>query len=487
MSRIACLHIPRFQTVVQQKHKQLKDELFYQTIQRNLVIDLISCSPRVKAQEPGIILLDASGLSLRGGENKFCHHVLKTCSLTGFTDAYISIADSAFAAMVVSRSTNRRIHIVPPGSDAKFLAPLSIEHLNLEPEIQDTLIVLGIKTMGQLANLPVAELNERFSKKGEIIWKPWELSQGIDSCQPTVPEPEKIFQCFLELGGATDSFNEIVFALKSMLDRLTTDLKQEGLLVQELVLSLYHETKKFDERTLELIRPTHEAKFLLEVIRLSLAAKTLERELTGIKLRVSRFTQEEWKQTNLDKLPTAKVPASKNIKNESTTSNKLTTAELLLLQRFNARLGKNKIFTAKSNDQYISENAGVWIPVTDQSIQQNILPMDMAYLKNKAQEQMIADLILRPTLPPPAVLVQLKDAKPAAINYKKRWYKIKSVSEPEYLSCQWWSKAIAKDYYKILVAPADLDPIKQNNQSLLLMLLTYDRLKNNWCIEGVYD
>ncbi len=453
MSRIACLHIPQFQIAAQQKHKQIKDESTYKTIQRNLVIDLISCSPRVKAQGLDVILLDASGLSLRGGENKFCHHVLKTCSLTGFTNAYIGIADSAFAAIVASRSISKRINIIPAGYDAQFLAPLSIKHLGLDPEIENTLLALGIKTMGKLASLPLAELNERFSKAGEIIWKPWELSQGIDNRQPTVPEPQKTFQCFLDLGGAISSFNEIVFALKSMLDRLTVDLKEEGFIAQELVLSLYHETNKFDERVLELIRPTHEAKFLLEVIRLSLAAKAPERELTGIGLSVSRFTQEQWKQTNFDKLATNNTSADKN-----TASNKLTTAELLLLQRFAARLGKNKIFTAKANDQYISENAGVWIPVASESAQQNILPVDVAYTKHKVKEQMIADLVLRPTMPPPQVLVQLKDSRPAAINYKKRWYKIKSISEPEYLSCQWWSKATAKYYYKILVAPADMYP-----------------------------
>lgn len=622
MSRIACLLIPRFQIVAQQKHEQLKhqplalvtgkltaggysrahifmcsaeadkygivpdmrlseakaqcaqlilrerDEVLYKMMQNKLVTDLISCSPKVKAQEMGVILLDASGLTLTGGENNFCHHVLKTCGKSGFTNTYIGIADSAFAAIVASHSTKRRINIVPATKDAQFLAPLSIKHLRLAPEVEDTLLTLGITTMGKLSQIPIASLNERFNKAGEIIWKPWELSQGIDNRQPTLPQPEKVFQCFLDLGGVVSSFNDIVFALKSMLDRLTADLKQDGLQAQEIILSLYHDNNKFDERILQLIRPSHEAKFLLEVIRLSLAAKPLECELTGISLGVSRFTPEQWSQVNLAALPTQKqiikqintqtnnqlslakiladhqqileetiqkrqiadqarhTPvdtvslnsshtinskvAHNNLTNNKITNdnNKLTSAQLLLLQRFAIRLGKNKIFTAMASDQYISEDAGVWMPVVDnvgarvnapvrsddlqvvaaRLAEPSVLPLDMAYIKTKSCQAIPPDLVLKQTQPPYQVLVQIKDSKPTAINYKKRWYKIKSITQPEYLSPQWWDKSIAKYYYKVLVELANAAAwTATSNQQLLLMLLVYDKLKNNWCVEGLYD
>jgi len=427
----------------------------------------------------GVIILDASGLILRGGESTFCHHVLKTCSKNSFTDAYIGIADSAFTATVASRLSNRRITIIPQGQDAQFLAPLSIKHLKLAENIQGILITLGITTMGELASLPASSLNERFGKAGEIIWKPWELAQGIDDRKPVLPEPEEIYECFLDLGGAVSQFNEIVFALKSMLDKLTDDLKQSGLQAQELVLSLYHENDKFDERTLQLVRPSREVKFLLEIIRLSLAANSIRRELTGIKITISRFTQEQWKQVGLGINKT-------NTRKPITNNSHLTQAELLLLQRFVSRLGKNKIHTAKATDQYISENAGVWFPVENKttdstkkiSLADKVLLTDMSYIKNKVNQPTISDLVLRPSIPSLPVLVQLKDAKPATINYKKRWYKVKSITQPEYLSCHWWNQATAKYYYKILV---------EDNQQSLLMLLVHDQLKNSWCVEGLYD
>ncbi len=355
MPRIACLHLPRFPIIVQQKHEQLQgkplalisgkltasgysrarifmysqeadqykitsnmrlaeakaqcsnlilreqDGSLYKIAERQLVSELIRYSPKVKAQALGIVLLDASGLSLQGGESQFCHNVLKLCSKSGYTDSYISIADCAFAAMVASQVNKRRINIIAKNEDAKFLAPLSIKHLNLSEEIEDTLLTLGIITLGQLANIPISELNKRFSKFSEIIWKPWELAQGIDNYQPTLPERENIYECFVDLGDAVSQFSEIIFALKSMLDRLIYDLKQHNLYAQELILSLYNDTNKFDERTLALIQPTIEAKFLLEIIRLSLNAKPLTRELTSIKLIISRVSPRIWEQTSISR------------------------------------------------------------------------------------------------------------------------------------------------------------------------------------------
>ena len=126
MLRIACLHIPRFQIVVHQKHEELEkkpfalvegkltpggynrarifmcseeaarqgifpemrlseakaecselalrelDRTLYLSVQRQLMSTLINCSPKITAQDLGEFLLDASGLLHMGGESKFC-------------------------------------------------------------------------------------------------------------------------------------------------------------------------------------------------------------------------------------------------------------------------------------------------------------------------------------------------------------------------------------------------------------------------------
>ena len=65
---------------------------------------------------------------------------------------------------------------------------------------------------------------------------------------------------------------------------IADEIKRLETKAQELTVSLYHENIKFDERILELIRPSSESKFLLEIIRLSLNAKPIDKELTSFSL-----------------------------------------------------------------------------------------------------------------------------------------------------------------------------------------------------------
>src|SRR3990167_5222361 len=199
MSRIACLHIHQFQIAVHQNHEPaLKGQPFvvltgtsnsryvrvsmcspeathkavftamrlsearatcanlvwrecnpalYLNAHQTLLRALIACSPKVSTLEIGIFLLDASGLQYLGGEAMLCQRALQTSSQYGFANGHIGIADSAFAAMVATKFKHKRQHIVPTGNDAQFLAPLSIRHLPLHQDIQDSLVELGIKSM----------------------------------------------------------------------------------------------------------------------------------------------------------------------------------------------------------------------------------------------------------------------------------------------------------------------------------------------------
>jgi nucleotidyltransferase/DNA polymerase involved in DNA repair len=531
MSRIGYLRIHRFQTVVHQKHENLKGQPFalitgkltpggyararifmcseeayqrgvepgqrlseakavcsdlilrkcddglYANTQKQLLQNLVSCSPRVTSENIGEFSLDASGLMHIGGETTFCHNVLRLCAQAGLPDAHIGVADSTFAAMVASRLKRKTLYVVPRGQDRKFLAPLSIVHLELEPELQETLIHLGVKSMGQLAQLPVDSLIDRFGPTGKVIH---DLAQGIDSRHPTIPEAPKRFECSIDMGGAISSLNETMFALKSMLDRLTMELERDGLWADELTVSFYNENDLFNERKIRLIRSSNQSKFLLEVIRLSLEADPLVREFTLIKLSVSRFSTELWEQHLID---------SPEI---SSTEKKLSTPLVLLLQRFLTRLGDHKAVKPVASDHYTHKDAGAWVSVapagSGHTPQDAVIPNNIDYLRKDASSGKplmgASDLVLRKSVTN-KVIVQLDDAIPTAINYQKQWYRVTHITTPEYLSGDWWGVNSAKTYYKILAEPINKD--SESSAALSLMLLTHDEHNDSWLIEGLYD
>lgn len=541
MSRIACLHIPKFQIAVHQRHEELKgipfalvngkltpggynrarifvcseqatrqgvlpnmrlpeakalcselvlrelDQPLYLSVQRQLITTLNNCSPKVADLGLGDFLLDASGLLHMGGESKFCHKILRTCGLSRFTDAYIGIADSAFAATVAARLKFNRLFIVPRGEDKNFLAPLSVKHLQLDPDIESSLLDLGIKSMGQLTDLPVESLIERFGRGGKIAH---ELAQGLDNRKPTIPEPEKQFESIADMGGAISSLNDTIFAVKSMLDRLSSDLKQSGLWAEEMTLSFYNEDEKFNERTLKLIRPTNHPQFLLQVVKLSLDANPLEREFTRLKLGISRFSKELWEQPPIDtnKFESHSSKTNKLLGDYGSTAAQLPSSLLLLLQRFLTSIGSNTATKAVASDHYTFDTAGTWVPITQKSFSDSLVPINLNYVNQTAERLLPSDLVLRKQ--PVQVLVELKDNLPSAINYQKQWYRVRCITRPECLSVLWWNKPSSKYYYRILAEPADTKMVPASsikNPVVYLILLTHDKQSGAWQIEGFFD
>lgn len=541
MSRIACLRIPRFQIVVQQKHEpELKgkpfvliggrsrvmlcspeasrryvqpgmrlsearatcadllwrdyDEELYLKAQKELLGELVLCSPRVSSQQVGVFLVDADGLSLLGGENYFARNVIKFVSQRGYTDCRIGIADSAFTAIVAAQNKKCRWHIVPPGGDRQFLSTLSIDYLPVKAELREVLYGLGIERMGQLTSLPIDEVGTRFDTEGLLAYK---LASGIDIRQPMLPKIESSFQCFVDMGGPIESLNDTLFVIKSMLERLTQMLSQDGLCAEEIVVCFYSDEELFDERTVRLIRPSNQSKFLLEVLRLSIENKRLEREFTSLRLIVSRTSIEVFKQIPVLTNESGNIPTEDNaVFSESF---------LLLVQKLNTRYGGDNVLVKPvAVDQYTLDRAGMWQPaITSRketeampakgkrraspktlsvvAPEKNRLAVAVDYVKESTGTAgLVCGLVLKRYPTPIAVFMEMHKSKPQAFNLEGRLYKIQSITNPECISGLWWEDSVRKSYYTALVQPS-------GSEALLLMMLVYDHECQTWFIEGEYD
>jgi protein ImuB len=61
------------------------------------------------------------------------------------------------------------LHVVEPGSDAAFLAPLPSSLLSRTPEVRGRLERFGLRTIGALAEMPRSAVVARFGPEGESI------------------------------------------------------------------------------------------------------------------------------------------------------------------------------------------------------------------------------------------------------------------------------------------------------------------------------
>ena len=112
-------------------------------------------------------LKPSDGLSLGDGIRAACTAL--------HLKANVGIAAGKFTAFVAARTEG--IHLVRPGEEAAFLAPLTVVLLPLEKALERTLGLLGIERLGQFAALPKNAVLSQFGKPGLALLK---LASGQD-------------------------------------------------------------------------------------------------------------------------------------------------------------------------------------------------------------------------------------------------------------------------------------------------------------------
>jgi nucleotidyltransferase/DNA polymerase involved in DNA repair len=102
--------------------------------------------------------------------------------------ASVGLASSKMVAKVASdmRKPDGLV-VVPPGGEAAFLAPLPVRRLwGVGPKMEETLIRLGLHTIGDLASADPAVVERRLGEHGLFLR---DLARGIDD-RPVVAEAE---------------------------------------------------------------------------------------------------------------------------------------------------------------------------------------------------------------------------------------------------------------------------------------------------------
>ena len=155
----------------------------------------------------------------------------------------VGIADGLFAAGMAGRAALARtpstpVLVVPPGSSAEFLSGLSLWTLAEEcslltgcaadgttDDLLSMLWQLGLRTLGDLAALPVGDLVGRFGTQGEWVHA---LASGRDPrlSQPAAAQPDLSVET--EIDPPADRLDTVAFAAKSLADQLDAQLAREG-------------------------------------------------------------------------------------------------------------------------------------------------------------------------------------------------------------------------------------------------------------------
>jgi protein ImuB len=251
-------------------------------------------SPRYESHGDDRIAIDVSGLRRMFGDARAIGDAVRRELAARGVRAHVAVASTRTAAMVLALA-RPGLTVVAPGDEAVALAPIPIEILTkiLEEQSQSARSARkdqrpnisacaaisavshwGVKTLGELAALPAAELTARLGKRS-LAWQATSRGEDLGPLIPTLPEER--FDASLDLEWPIEGLEPLSFVLTRLLEPLSTRLERRdrGVAVLHVLLRLV--TNSYSEREtvarrLELPTPMRDVRALRTLALLDLEA-----------------------------------------------------------------------------------------------------------------------------------------------------------------------------------------------------------------------
>ncbi len=239
-----------------------------------------SVSPRVEDAGDGCVYADVEGLSRLFPDERDLGRALVKAAETAGLPARAGIASGKLAARVAAGLPGSPV-VVPPEKEPEFLAPLPLSRLVPGIDLVETLRLWGVRTAGELARLPAAEVSRRLGAAGEALY---ETARGFDP-SPLVPRPAP--PCFsegMDLDWPVVTLEPFLAFAGNAIERLCLRLAAEALGCTRLEAELRLDPDGHDVRAVVLPAPTRDPKTLRTLLQMDLEARPPGAPVTGFTL-----------------------------------------------------------------------------------------------------------------------------------------------------------------------------------------------------------
>ena len=425
-------------------------------------------SPRVESTSPGTITIDVTGTErLLGPQTKIGRQLAQSAEACGF-EVNVALAANPDAALYAARGFTGII-VIPPGDEARRLACLPVEVLQPAEEILDALDSWGIRDFKALAALPAIPLTQRLGQQGLNLQR---LARGEVQRELVPAEPAIAFRESMEIEEAVELLEPLTFVLNRLLEQVAARLVARSLATDHVQVDLGLETHVdrqlrtgpepatpalLHQRTLKLPVPTQDAKVLLKLLQLELAAHPPQAPVKKVMIEALpahiRFGQGGLFQ------PLAPEPAKLEI-----TMARLRATVGEKDEQGRGRVGFPAVIDSHKPDSF------------------QVLPFDA---ERKEIKQCVAAtpkprFVLRLFRPPLAVKVELSGNVPAAVLFSGRRVKVRNASGPWRSSGSWWDKAGAWQR-------EEWDVELKMNSGTGVYRIFRELPSGQWFVEGMYD
>lgn len=365
-------------------------------------------------------------------------------------------------AIASRKSTARaatRVHpiaVVEPTEDARFLAALPVRAGVRDPDDEDEAAALtalarwGVKTLGALAALPVAEVALRLGPAGARLRRVADASDD-EALSPTLP-PDEVEEG-LDLDHEVTEIEPLAFVLRGVLDRTLARLQCRGLACASVTLRLKLAPRGFDLREVPLAAPTREMTPILQLLRLDLARRPPAAAVCGVEVlaRPARVRPQQ-----LDFLRPA-GPSPERLA--------ATLAQLAGL------VGIDNVGAPEEVDTYREEaiRVGPWTAASTAAVD-NVQPPPVE------EDEPTLGLCMHRFRPPQKLDIIMGREGPVALRGPQLTARVLMAAGPYRVTGEWWrAEGFSRDYWDVQASDGAIYRVHQ------------DRRDGGWYLDGYYD
>lgn len=211
--------------------------------------------PEVQLLRPGLLVMRSRGLARFYGDERAAAAALnEALRENGSPGAHIGFADDMFSAELaarIARGLGRSAHLVAPAASAAFLRPLPVSVLG-DDELASLLLRLGVRTLGQFAELDEHEVHTRFGPGRARLHA---LARGRDTRLFQNDEPDPQLARAIAFDTPLVGADQVAFSV-----RQTADAVFEALAAAQLICTGVRITLQFaasTDHTQQWLHPTH--------------------------------------------------------------------------------------------------------------------------------------------------------------------------------------------------------------------------------------
>jgi len=244
---------------------------------------LDAVSPLIDDVRPGLAFLEMHGIA--GGPPSWMAQTRSV--LAGFCcPLRVGVASNKVAARAAAYIADGTF--CAPGAERALLGPLPLVVLDVEPEIVERLTLLGIDSLGDLAELPHGPFVRRFGAQASS-WH--ELACGIDR-RPFLPRSRTVaIEAAIFGEGRVAEEAQVFFALRMLLTRICADLERSGKRAGAMHLALELEDAGSSTYDVPLATPTANERTIFDLLRAKLEGATFEAAIVGLRLQARQLEE----------------------------------------------------------------------------------------------------------------------------------------------------------------------------------------------------